>query len=309
MNKIAEKRKAFSEWQQRPYQVAEKSPELHSCLTCGEEYQGNCCPRCGQSARIGRYSFKNALLLFLDVWGVGNRGMFRTLRDLILRPGYMIRDYISGMQMAYFPPFKMYFLLLALSLVIDSGLNIQGINREKENHSEVLEITNQIVIEKKQTEETNQKKSDPNKEKMRLQAHQDVDRILDNSWDWLSQHSSFIILGGLLLFSLPLWLLIRRGPAIPDLRLSECFVMMVYISNMLILYNIIPSLLCFSLKAEAVYNLLTFLLLFIPVEQLSGYSYASTVWRVLVAFILFGFMIAILFGAFILAIFIHVKYF
>jgi hypothetical protein len=49
---------------------------------------------CVQSARIGRYSFKNALLLFLDVWGMGNRGMFRTLRDLILRHGYLIRDYI-----------------------------------------------------------------------------------------------------------------------------------------------------------------------------------------------------------------------
>jgi hypothetical protein len=307
MSQIVEKWKEFCEWQQRPYQVAEKSLELHSCLTCGEEYQGNCCPRCGQSARIGRYSFKNALLLFLDVWGAGNRGMFRTLRDLILRPGYMIRDYISGMQMAYFPPFKMYFLLLALALMIDSGLNIQGINREKENHSEVLQITNQIVNNEKQTEETTQKETDPDREKMKQLAHQDVDWIIDNFWDWLNQHSSFVILAGLLLFSLPLWLLIRRGPAIPDLRLSECFVMMVYISNMLILYNIIPSLLCFNVKTEMVYNLLTFLLIFIPIRQLSGYSYASTVWRVLAALIIFGFMVTLLFAAVILAIFIHIK--
>jgi len=270
MSQIVEKWKEFCEWQQRPYQVAEKSLELHSCLTCGEEYQGNCCPRCGQSARIGRYSFKNALLLFLDVWGAGNRGMFRTLRDLILRPGYMIRDYISGMQMAYFPPFKMYFLLLALALMIDSGLNIQGINREKENHSEVLQITNQIVNNEKQTEETTQKETDPDREKMKQLAHQDVDWIIDNFWDWLNQHSSFVILAGLLLFSLPLWLLIRRGPAIPDLRLSECFVMMVYISNMLILYNIIPSLLCFNVKTEMVYNLLTFLLISIMPNGSSG---------------------------------------
>ncbi len=47
-------------------------------------------PPCGQSARIGRYSFRKAALLFLDVWGLGNRGLFRTLRDLLLRPGYMI---------------------------------------------------------------------------------------------------------------------------------------------------------------------------------------------------------------------------
>ena len=41
----------------------------------------------------------------------------------------MIRDYLRGMQMAYFPPFKMFFLLLALSLLVNSGMNIQGINR------------------------------------------------------------------------------------------------------------------------------------------------------------------------------------
>ena len=311
MSRIAEKWNEFCEWQQRPHLVAEKSAEHHCCRTCGEEYQGNYCPRCGQSVRIGRYSFKNALLLFLDVWGMGNRGMFRTLRDLILRPGYMIRDYISGMQMAYFPPFKMYFLLLALSLVIDSGLNIRGINREEEISSEVLEMANQMATKinnKNQAEKAPQKEADPDREKRLQQAHQDIDWIYDNLCDWVGQHSSFVILGGLLLFSLPLWLLIRRGPAIPDLRLSECFVTMVYISNMLILYNIIPSLLCFKAKTEMVYNLLSFLLIFIPVRQLSGYSYWSTVWRVLVAFIIFGLIVTLLFAAVILALFIHIKY-
>jgi len=128
MGNLVEKWKAFCEWQRRPPQLIKKSDELHHCYTCGEEYHGSYCPQCGQSARIGRYSFKNALLLFLDVWGMGNRGMFRTLRDLILRPGYLIRDYISGMQMAYFPPFKLLFLLTALLLIVDSGVNLKGKN-------------------------------------------------------------------------------------------------------------------------------------------------------------------------------------
>ena len=50
---------------------------------------------------MGRFSFKKALLLFLDVWGIGNRSMFRSLRDLMFRPGYMIRGYLRGMQSAY----------------------------------------------------------------------------------------------------------------------------------------------------------------------------------------------------------------
>ena len=113
LENLKQKYRRFREWQKRPYQVKPLSAEEHDCATCGTHYQGNYCPRCGQSSSIGRYSFKNALLLFLDVWGLGNRGMFRSLRDLLLRPGYMIRDYLQGMQMAYFPPFKMFFLLVA----------------------------------------------------------------------------------------------------------------------------------------------------------------------------------------------------
>ena len=33
--------------------------------------------------------------------------MFRTIRDLFWRPGYMIRDYLGGHHLSYFPPFKM----------------------------------------------------------------------------------------------------------------------------------------------------------------------------------------------------------
>lgn len=33
--------------------------------------------------------------------------MFRTMRDLLWRPGYMIRDYLGGHHLSYFPPFKM----------------------------------------------------------------------------------------------------------------------------------------------------------------------------------------------------------
>ena len=132
MINLKEKYRRYQEWMLHPHQVAPLSEEMHQCATCDTCYEGNYCPRCGQSAKIGRYSFKNAFLLYLDVWGLGNRGMFRTLRDLIVRPGYMIRDYLRGMQMAYFPPFKMFFLLVTLSLLVDTGLNIRGINRQKE---------------------------------------------------------------------------------------------------------------------------------------------------------------------------------
>ena len=140
-----EKRKkwlrAFRIWQHRPYELKPLSEERHTCASCKTEYVGNYCPRCGQSAGVGRFSFKKALLLFIDVWGVGNRSMFRSVRDLVLRPGYMIRDYLRGMQSAYFPPFKMFFLLTALSLLVQNGfsLGLEEENEQKQNTEETVQ--------------------------------------------------------------------------------------------------------------------------------------------------------------------------
>ena len=160
MNDLVEKWKAFCEWQRRPSHIPQMVEEHHRCSTCGQEFQGNYCPCCGQSAKIGRYSFKNALLLFLDVWGMGNRGMFRTLRDLILRPGYLIRDYISGMQMAYFPPFKLLFLLTALLLVVDSGVNLKGEDYLANYHEKTVKTGNSFAKKDKQEETTRDERWD-----------------------------------------------------------------------------------------------------------------------------------------------------
>lgn len=299
MKNLHNRYKRYREWKLEPHQVAPLSEEQHECATCGTHYEGNYCPRCGQSARIGRYSFKKAILLFLDVWGLGNRGMFRSIRDLILRPGYMIRDYLRGMQMAYFPPFKMFFLLLALWLVVDSGLNIQFVNREKQNEQETEQIFSRFkpkVSQNATDDKADEKKNGIlfTKEEKEKMFNQEYKQKEGEVGDWIEQHSSLLVLAGLLLFSLPLYLLFRRSPAIPDLRLSECFVAMVYITDMILIYGIIPSLLCFSVKAEIYYDLLSLLLAIIPIKQLSGYSYFSTIWRLLAAFIPFAIMCMIL---------------
>ena len=311
MKNLHNRYKRYREWKLEPHQVAPLSEEQHECATCGTHYEGNYCPRCGQSARIGRYSFKKAILLFLDVWGLGNRGMFRSIRDLILRPGYMIRDYLRGMQMAYFPPFKMFFLLLALWLVVDSGLNIQLVNREKQNEQETEQIFSRFKPKVTMSEDENvdEKKTGIlfTKEEKEKMFNQEYERRSGEVGDWIEQHSSLLVLAGLLLFSLPLYLLFRRSPSIPDLRLSECFVAMVYITDMILIYGIIPSLLCFSVKAEIYYDLLSLLLAIIPIKQLSGYSYFSTIWRLLAAFIPFAIMCMILLIAGIIIIAFSIK--
>ena len=294
MIKQKEKYRQFKKWQHKPHQVAPLSEEMHECATCGTHFEGNYCPRCGQSAQIGRYSFKKALLLFLDVWGVGNRGMFRSIRDLLFRPGYMIRDYLRGMQMAYFPPFKMLFLLCTLSILVNSGMNIQGVNRFKE-----LEEDFSISVKVENSEE----KTDKKLTKSEIEKQRKKKEIL-NKWysgetflegyKWVNKNIAIVYLGCLLLFSVPLYLMFRHSPAIPDLRFSECFVAMIYITNMLLIYSIIFSLLWSNDTADSIFALLILPLVIIPIKQFSGYSYWSTIWRTIVAFIPFAVIIIML---------------
>ena len=291
LENLKQKYRSFKEWQKRPYQVKPLSDEEHDCANCGTHYQGNYCPRCGQSATIGRYSFKKALMLFLDVWGLGNRSMFRTLRDLLLRPGYMIRDYLQGMQMAYFPPFKMLFLLIAFSVLVDTGLNIKGENRwEKTKNQYVASIS---YADSKQN---NPEVSAEEKKTAAIASNTlDISRMLI---EWIENHQTVFQLLWLLVFSGPLYLFFRHSPAFPDIHYSEFFVAMVYTNNLLIIVSTIFGMLCFGLTME----LLCFLLTLIPLKQLSGYSYKRTLFNVVMAGIILM-VVAILVGSIVAAIF------
>lgn len=268
---LSDKWRTFRQWQQKPYEVAPLSEVYHKCATCGTEYQGNYCPRCGQSSKIGRYSFKNAFLLFLDVWGLGNRGMFRTLRDLILRPGYMIRDYLSGMQMAYYPPFKLFFLLTALSLVIEGGINLKG-----KNYFEEARIVMNNYLEEAKAESVTAEEKEADKT---VREYSNKFLTLQQRFPNISTLAFLVIMSGFL------YIFFRRSPAIPGLRYSEFLVSQVYITDMFSIYNIVLEFLCVNNNL----NYITFLLPLIPLKQMSGFPW----WKVIVFTILAGMMLFI----------------
>ena len=269
MEKTKGRYRKFVEWQQRPYQVTQKSAEHHCCCTCGDEYQGNYCPRCGQSARIGRYSFKNALLLFLDVWGMGNRGMFRTLRDLILRPGYMIRDYLSGMQMAYFPPFKLLFLLVAFNMIVQSGFNLDG--KDVDDEEIVIKVNRESVAEK------NSKKVLTEDERYDEEYKHFVAKFME----FQDTNPAIFWLLILSIFSVPLYVLFRKSPNIPDMRFSELLVALVYTYDMMLIYQFVLGF--FRIPSELF--LCTSLLPIIPMKQLSGFPWWRSILNVLLAYL------------------------
>lgn len=258
--------RAFHIWQRRPHELAPLSEESRTCSSCGTVYQGNFCPRCGQSARVGRFSFKKAALLFLDVWGVGNRSMFRSIRDLMLRPGFMIRDYLSGMQSAYFPPFKMFFLLAAFSLVVEHGFNF-GLDvkdvQDEAPKTEQTAMENTKIARHDLTVHPGDKEED-----IKWKAVGNASLRFVKVMDALREKNPAVFsLLSLVLFSVPLFFFLRSSPTIPDLRYSEFIVALVYTSNMYSIYSIAGNLLGFRIL-----NIIAVLMIFVALKQFSGFS-------------------------------------
>lgn len=285
IKKINEKLKAFvckfREWQQRPYQVKGLSEEEHVCATCNTQYKGNFCPCCGQSAKVGRYSVKNTFLLFLEVWGLGNRSMFRTLRDLILRPGYMIRDYLGGMQMAYFPPFKLFFLSFMLSVLVSTGFNIKG-----ENNLQQTVSSFQKDMWEDEDDEAPTKVEDPEQEaKLKELLIKYIKPSLDKTILWVYNHPNFATLLWLLIFSTPLYLLFRHCPNKPDLRFSEFFVTMVYTTTVM---NLIETVDEFFRLESTTLSLCSYAYSLIPLKQFSGYSLKRTLFNLVLSLMIIG---------------------
>ena len=258
--------RAFHIWQRRPHELAPLSEESRTCSSCGTVYQGNFCPRCGQSARVGRFSFKKAALLFLDVWGMGNRSMFRSLRDLMLRPGFMIRDYLRGMQSAYFPPFKMFFLLAAFSLVVEHGFNF-GLDvndvQDEAPKTEQTAMENTKIARHDLTVHAGDKKED-----IKWKAVGNASLRFVKVMDALREKNPAVFsLLSLVLFSVPLFFFLRSSPTIPDLRYSEFIVALVYTSNMYSIYSIAGNLL-----DSSILNIIAVLMIFVALKQFSGFS-------------------------------------
>lgn len=276
--------RAFHMWQHRPYEVAPLKNETHTCASCKTVFTGNYCPRCGQAAEVGRFSFKKTVMMFLDLWAIGNRSMLRTIRDLILRPGYMIRDYISGMRSAYFPPFQMFCLLATFSLIVEQGIDL-GLSDEKkvvpteqttapstESLKEGLdqaEDATALIVESQKADRARDGKSFfQNREKVKASpvVHA-IDRTITVMDKLRDMNPSVFSLLTLMLFSLPLYLFLRHSPKIPDLRFSEFAVALVYTSNAYSIFSIIGNLL-----GSFIIQLLAILMIFVTLKQFTGYS-------------------------------------
>lgn len=136
--KLKELYHRYRTWQKTPSRKWDKGLSEQRCPNCGHSFAGNYCPVCGQQAGNGRITWRWVGKSILDVWGMDSKSLPYTLLQLLLRPGYLIGDYISGHRQACYKPVNMLFIVALFYVIITQllGHNADGIEFSygEENH-------------------------------------------------------------------------------------------------------------------------------------------------------------------------------
>lgn len=96
-----------------------------NCKNCNQKVDGKFCTHCGQKTSIERINLSNFLKeLSSSVFQI-NKGLFYTLKELFVRPGHSIRDYLSGKRKYHFKPIAYAFTLSTIYFLLSQGLEGQ----------------------------------------------------------------------------------------------------------------------------------------------------------------------------------------
>ena len=181
----------FCRWQQaEPRYVNRHEGEVRHCHNCGTEFSDNFCPRCGQRTEVGRVGWRSIRESITLLWGLDSRSLGYTLVQLLGRPGYLVRDYISGHRQVSFPPVKM-LVLVCLSVVIFES---------------VFHLENNVI------------------------SMHFKDEKIDSVMAWINAQKSWATLLYQSLYILPTWLVFRFAPGYPRHTLPEGFFLQVFLS-------------------------------------------------------------------------------
>ncbi|MBQ8050167.1 MAG: DUF3667 domain-containing protein [Bacteroidaceae bacterium] len=254
--------------QQRADYNVTRSEERHTCPHCQNKYAGHYCPQCGLGCDSSRFTAKTIMRKMLDVIGFeedGQHSLLRTLRDLLWRPGYMIRDYLGGHSPAYFQPFK---LLLLLVLIFTLLIHMLGIEGSTESFTESMKKVAEL------------QESEAEVERMAAPLIALAAKVIR----WFSENMAYSIILQNIFIVTAIWKVYRRRA---PYTWSETFVAQMYICCQFMLLTIAEVLLLRRYSADGLYPYLvndwvvTFVLLYDFFQLYGERRFWPALWRLI----------------------------
>lgn len=104
-----------------------------NCKNCDNNFEGNFCNNCGQTAHTHKINWH---YLWHDIQhGIFHvdSGILYTIKELLLKPGITIRNFIDGKRAPYFKPVAMIFLLATIYGLLFHYFHIEIPTSENDN--------------------------------------------------------------------------------------------------------------------------------------------------------------------------------
>lgn len=218
------------------------SDEVHQCLNCGYEYQGRYCPMCGQAAATKRFTIRNIFTDFVEQ-GVhfSIKRLPFTLKHLLLRPGKMIGEYLDGHRAGYYPPIKLLFILVFISLIVQWILPTSA---PTDSHNADL--------------------------------NQPIEYM-----NYIAEHyKAYFLISVQLVATMGTWIMFRKSPKRQRTTIPENFVLQLYMAGIDQVFEIVFLLLFGTTTLPyQIQTWITAPYYVIAFKQLFGYGWWGTIWR------------------------------
>lgn len=126
-----------------------------TCLNCNYVVEKNFCPNCGQENIETRKTFHHLFVHFFEDLTHYENAFWKTIKNLILKPASLTKEYLSGKRMSYLAPVRLYiFISFATFLVISLAPDIElenGPMKVNINNNSVAQdsLRNEILVKDK----------------------------------------------------------------------------------------------------------------------------------------------------------------
>lgn len=273
----------FSQWQLNGNAIKPSYSGETECKHCGTVFEGNFCPRCGQSRKVSKVTKHGFMMAFIEAYPQLAGSYLHTLLELIFRPGYMVRDYFRGHRIPYAGPFKTFVITVSVYALFVHVIQPQFMKEEAINFESI-------------SAEYKDSKDEPKKFLVKIidsfvekDKHLSANKWVGPGWDMLKEKANGT--GTTYLFiCVPIYALIckmifrRRFFDDRKLIYAEHFMVFTYLYAIDLFFTILCAMSGYD--DDSSYSLLfsTFYLVWMY-KGLYGWKWRQTLWRMLPFFL------------------------
>lgn len=118
------------------------------CPNCGSEIEARFrfCSSCGQKSGVRRLNMHDIWHDLFHAFTHTDKGILFLVRELVLRPGRVAREYVDGKRKKYFNPFSFLVIVVAVSTFLIASFNLMTVSGARDPVSQFLNKHANVVI-------------------------------------------------------------------------------------------------------------------------------------------------------------------